>query len=233
VVDGAHDDLADRLADSLLDELADQPRRRDPLLDSAGHALAAFDFGDEPFDEPAAPQSQRAVEPLFGPESTGSFTLAGIPSDSLDLEPPPVRSEPVRAPRPTRSQRASVHGEPAILRGAPSPLALPSLHGAPVEDYELEHALEALDVDLDDLSIPHAATQLQRARDPAKSRPLPAAGQPPQAQARAARPTPAPAPSRAGRQTGAPPVASSSGRAAAPRVTTEDGVVIDFDDDDD
>jgi hypothetical protein len=30
------------------------------------------------------------------------------------------------------------------------------------EDHELEHALEALDVDLDDLSIPHAATELAR-----------------------------------------------------------------------
>jgi len=267
VLDAVHDDLVDRLADSLIDDLSARPRPRDPLLESAGHALAGFDTSDEPLDEPAGRDSGHdaghVVEPMDEPESTGSFTIAGIPSDSLDLEPPPpppppapVRIEPARM-RAARSQRASAHGEPRVLQPAPSPLAMPSLHGAPVEDHELEHALEALDVDLDDLSIPHAATQLQRAGEPAKPIPVAAARSAPRAQGRALKPTPvptsaptpsrspsrspspapsptaSPAPSRPGRQPAATPVAPSPGRVVAPRVTTEDGVLINFDDDDD
>jgi hypothetical protein len=230
VLDAVRDDLplADRLADSLLDELAQPPGPRDPLIDSAGHALAGFDTGDDPLDEPAASDSGSSGQPLFGPDSTGSFTIAGIPSDSLDLEPPsPVRSAPAATPRPARSQRAPAPGEPAILRAAPSPLA-PSLHSAPVEDHELEHALEALDVDLDDLSIPHAATHL--ALEAPKPRPVAAARYAPPSQVRVPRPTPVP--SNPGRPSPAAPVAPASGRGGAPRITTEDGVVIDFDDDD-
>ena len=101
---------ADRLADSLLDELRTSARPRDPLAASAGHALAGFDLSDDRLDEPAAPDPPRAADPLFEPESSSSFTLAGIPSDSLELEPrPPVRREPAGTPRPARIQRAPVH----------------------------------------------------------------------------------------------------------------------------
>jgi hypothetical protein len=42
---------------------------------------------------------------------------------------------------------------------------------AGAESYDLETALEALDVDLDDLAVPHAATQLQREAPTAAIRP--------------------------------------------------------------
>jgi hypothetical protein len=200
----------------------------DPLLDSAGHALAAFDTDDDLFAEPAAHAVRHVVQPIFEPEQSSSFTLAGIPSDSLDLEfPPAAPAEPTAASRPPRKPRASAYGEPAIPGEAP--VALPSLYGAPVEDYELEHALEALDVDLDDLSIPHAATQLARDRDPPRSRAAPAERQAPYAPGGR---TPASTPSRAVRHPAADPAGSGAGRVVSPRITTDDGVVIDFDEDD-
>ncbi|HEU4731167.1 MAG TPA: hypothetical protein VFT22_24910 [Kofleriaceae bacterium] len=280
--------------DSVLDGL-DPAARRDPLLDSAGQALAVFDDGDEAdegdeIDDLDVPGSG----PLFGPESTGSFTIAGIPSDSLDLEgpgppAPVIHAEPAGGGHADRGPHAARPAEPAILRGEPSPL--PSLYPE-VDDDELEHALEALDVDFDDLSLPHASGRRSRDRvapapahtpapsrmsTPASSRAAPArAPAPAPARAPVAMPARAPAPraavpmpsrtaapaplrasvpmpsrtaapassrtapasSRAAR----PPAASAapgapasgapaSGRPRAPRVTTEDGVVIDFDDD--
>jgi hypothetical protein len=107
------------------------------------------------------------VQPIFDPEPSGSFTQAGIPSDDFEL-PPRTRNDVVHPADPRGL--ASRTREPAILRGLPDH---PSLHASPVEDHELEHALEALDVDLDDLSIPHAATQLQRLTSPERSRTIP------------------------------------------------------------
>ena len=172
----------------------------DPHALSAGAALAAFETGDDAYeahddsevtDDPDA-HEPRAVRPIFDPDPSSSFTLAGIPSDSIDLEPPSQRrAEPIEPPRPARR---------------PGPL---TLHEAPVEDHELEHALEALDVDLDDLAIPHAATQLQRERSrpvaahPPSRAPAPAPAPP----ARASVPTPAPSP-RAPAPTPAPPTRS-------------------------
>ena len=156
VIDGLHDDLTgERTGAGQPVEWGDD-RRPDPHAISAGAALAAFD--DEDDDELIA--SRRGVQPIFEPEASSSFTLAAMPSEALDLDAPlPSRGEvgePAgRARRPSGPHRP----EPAVLRGPPR-----SLHEAPVEDYELEHALEALDVDLDDLSIPHAATELQRDR---------------------------------------------------------------------
>ncbi|HEX3762297.1 MAG TPA: hypothetical protein VHW23_26530, partial [Kofleriaceae bacterium] len=225
---------AGQVIDSLQDELTSQhpaaQRARiratpsDPRAISVGAALEALEADDggeevgfddsEVTDDPDA-YRHRAVRPIFDPDPSSSFTLAGIPSDSIDLDPPSSRAQPIEPPRPVR-------------RHAPL-----SLHEAPVEDDELEHALEALDVDLDDLSIPHASTQLQRDA----SRPIPGlrAPQPtPAPPPRAPQPTPAPrtaatTPSRAVRPTGLGTPGPS--RLAAPRAPSE-GVDIDFDDDD-
>ncbi|HET9623554.1 MAG TPA: hypothetical protein VFP84_19415, partial [Kofleriaceae bacterium] len=126
----------------------------DPLLDSAGHALAAFDTSDEPLDDPAPPRrsrhpsgdERRIVQPIFDPEPSSSYTLAGIPpSSELDLG-PAIRDR--AAPRPTKLPPPSRERVPTA--------SLPPLYGGPVEDDELENALEALDVELDDLAIPQA-----------------------------------------------------------------------------
>jgi hypothetical protein len=253
--------LAGRVIDSLQDELTGQhPARRerfapavpDPRAISVGAALAALEADDEAADDEAADDdaadafddaevtddpdayAQRVVRPIFDPDPSSSVTLAGVPSDSIDVDiPAPRRAGPSEPPRPVRRPEPPEPSEPPrpVRRHAPL-----SLHEAPVEDHELEHALEALDVDLDDLAIPHAATQLQR--EP--SRPMPQvrsqpASRPPAPAARVAAPTPAPprvaapTPSRAVHPTGLG--APGSGRIAAPRAPSE-GVDIEFDDDD-
>ncbi len=145
------------------------------VLDAPGDDFA--DAPPVPRDDPDEHHdrfARRIVQPIFDPEPSGSFTLAGIPDDDFEL-PPRTHNEPAPL-RPPRDP------EPVILRGLPDH---PSLHAAPVEDHELEHALDALDVDLDDLSIPHAATQLQRGaeldklRPTTASRPAPRAATPP------------------------------------------------------
>jgi hypothetical protein len=250
---GARDEI-----DRLHEEFAD----RHAHLDSASQALAAFD--DETGDELEAARSEHGavVEPILEPEPTSSsFTLAGTPSEALDLEiPAPLPAPPpfVEPRRPARTPSMPIRKQPSTLRNSPF---LPSLLDTPVEDHELESALEALDVDLDDLAIPHAATELQRDHDPNRPRPTttirPAphsrGPQPParptqpparptQPPARPtqppARPTQPPArasvaiPSHADRQSDLGPLAPAAGRTGAPRATSDDGVVIDFDDDD-
>jgi hypothetical protein len=280
---GPPDELsAGQVIDSVQDELTSQhPARHERFAQmpelhalSAGAALAALEAGVDPADEadeagddafdesevtddPDA-YARRVVRPIFDPDPSSSFTLAGIPSDSIDVDLPTAhRSEPIEPPGPVL--RPEPRPEPTARPRRHAPL---SLHEAPVEDHELEHALEALDVDLDDLAIPHAATQLQRERSrptpqlrpPAASRtpapgarvpastpaPSPRASQPtPTPARRAPQPTPAPAPvpprvasptpSRAVRPTGLG--APASARIASPRLPSE-GVDIDFDDDD-
>jgi hypothetical protein len=241
-IDHLHDEFADRHAhDGPHGAFGNEPLAH---LDSAGQALAAFE-GDDAFDEPETRARDRSsvVSPIFDPDSSNSFTLAGVPSESLDLElppaepPPPVepprRAKPQTGPgpqvtapqKPARPQQASkpqpvtkpqagpARKQPSTLRNSPF---LPSLLDSPVEDHELESALEALDVDLDDLAIPHAATELQRDHDPNRARPVP---------------TIRPASHSLGPQPLSRPP-QPAGRSGAPRVTTEDGVLIDFDDDD-
>jgi hypothetical protein len=318
----------DELADSS-DALEDELRLARNHVESARQALAAFDT-DEPPSDPgdSDPGSHRVVRPIFDPDSSRSFTLAGAPGDAMDLDvdvdtadplpiaaPRPARAQratqppaqPVRAQRPTqppeqpaRAQRATQPpAQPARAQRAtqpPAPLAQPartqrptqppaqparsqrptqppaqparaqrptqppgqparaqrpsqqpvrgpslpqSLLDSPVEDHELEHALEALDVDLDDLAIPHAATQLQRDHDPSRSRPGVTIRPPSRSASSTRTPQPQPAratvpmPARSGRQTGpiAPVAPPAPARPAGPRVTTDDGVMIDFDDD--
>jgi len=213
-IDRLHEEFSDRHAhDGLHGAYPDEPLPSH--LDSAGHALAAFE-GDDAFDEPEtrARDPGSVVAPIFDADSSSSFTLAGVPSDSLDLEIPAAEPPPVEPPRRTKPQTGPMRKQPNTLRNSPF---LPSLLDSPVEDHELESALEALDVDLDDLAIPHAATELQRDHDPNRARPVqtirPASHSLAPQHARSTQP------------------AAPAGRTGAPRVTTEDGVIIDFDDD--
>jgi hypothetical protein len=245
------DEPSDRHADGSGHELDDELPLPDPHADSAVHALAGFDAsdepaaddehdsfeaGDEPVDDderdPFAPRP--GVDPIFEPDSTDSFTLAGVPTDSLDLETPPPE------PRP-----APVSREPVVDRGPHRALAaspLPSLYDSPVEDFELEHALEALDVDLDDLAIPHAVTEgggsltgqgsqrdLAARPGAARSRSAPALGTGQEARrSQLASRSPMAAPPRA---VGTGAISPHSRRGVA-RLPSDDGVEIDFDEDD-
>jgi hypothetical protein len=264
---------AGQVLDSLQDEQTRQhpahrerfaPAPPDPRAISVGVALAALEAddevgdedGDDAFDDAEVTEdpdayAQRVVRPIFDPDPSSSVTLAGVPSDSIDVDiPAPRRPGPSEPPRPAHRAEPIAPPRPA-RRHAPL-----SLHEAPVEDHELEHALEALDVDLDDLAIPHAAPQRQREpsrptpqvrSQPASRTPAPGVrgAQPTPAPPRGAQPTPAPP--RAAQPTPAPPrVAAStpsravlptglgapgSRRIGSPRVPSE-GVDIEFDDDD-
>jgi len=245
VVDGLHDELADHPAHG---------GRHGVFEASAGHALSGFETGDEslagletgdeslagfetgaqPLDEPepmpvpapARSAPMRGVQPIFDDEPSGTFTLAANPADSAELDfLSLLRPDPGVATRPLKKKPAGSPPEPAILREEPRA----SLYDSPVQDFELESALEALDIDLDGLSARNAAAQRPPPGDAARSRPTPMIRQP--------TPTPAhlraPAPTPAVRQTG--PVAHAKhppGRSPRARVPTDDGVVIDFDDDD-
>jgi hypothetical protein len=240
--------IAMQAGDRLNDELTGEHARRRGKLDlasSAGAALAMFETGDESLDDAVPPgrvEPRAAVQPIFEPEPSSSFTLAGIPSDSIDLDGPPVVRRAADPARPARRAAGAIRSEPAMLRKPPPH------HGASVKDDELEHALEALDVDLDDLSASHAAPQPQRDRSSpiAAVRPV----SPPRTPApkpRASVPTPAPkprvsvpmpgqksrapaaTPSRTVRHAGHP--APGSGGVATPRAPSE-SIDIDLDDDD-
>jgi hypothetical protein len=144
----------------------------DALARSAGHALAAFD------DPPAG-----AYPPLHGFDD----------SDVIDISnerPRRATSTPATPTPITPAPRFRAKAPPGI-----APVAAPS----PAADIDLESALEALDVDLDDLAVRGSGPQPAhgRARRHDDSR----------------QPTPAPV----------------SGKT---RARTDDGILIDFDDDD-
>ena len=226
-------------------------------VDMGDHGRAGSLGDAEVTDDPDAYAARGGVQPIFEIDPSSSFTLAGIPSDSMDedvdlrsqgdelIDPPrPAPSAPhvPAASQPLPHDRRAVASPDAARRRFPL-----SLHEAPVEDFELEHALEALDVDLDDLSIPHAATQLQRPQTP--SRPATPAHTPapqprnpspssaPQPRRLAPSPTttppraPAATPSRAVIQRAHPGHPGQGGR-VVPHAPSEDGVEIDFEDDD-
>jgi len=238
------------------DEFQQSLGELDPRVASAGHALAAFEEHDEggDFGAPATftptPPGE-PIRPIFDEQGDSSFTLAGDvsvgdslefdaphagfvapnqfdQSDVIDIGPEKVRArnnpvDPRIVPPAPRGlpTSAPIYNEPYVLRGPP-----PALGGID-DEVDLESALEALDVDLDDLSIPHASTE------------LPARGTPtirPSAQ------SPRPKPQTPAHQSGSgrvvtPPAAQAS-RMQHPsnlpvRATTDDGVLIDFDEDDD
>ncbi|MFN0245946.1 MAG: hypothetical protein ACKV2T_03495 [Kofleriaceae bacterium] len=183
-------------------EEQEPPLHLDPRELSARNAMAGF-------EEP-----QNAYEPM------SEFALSGdIPADEFDSphadfnKPSPyARAAPVVSGFPPRSafDDSDVHApaperEPRFLRSQQH-TGSPPRKGE--DGYDLETALEALDVDLDDLAIPHAKTERVPTIPPTN---------------------------RARTSSGRVPAqrASTSGRVPARvRPTTDDGVLIDFDDDD-
>jgi len=116
-----------------------------------------------------------------------------------------------------------------MLRGSPPP----AFHDAPVEEHELENALEALDVSLEDLAIPRAVPEPLPRRERSRSHPNVVSRQAPQAPSSPAQGRVPGAPARTVRKTGSSRVVPGSGRAPVPRATTDDGLVIEIDEDDD
>ena len=166
------------------DEFTHDPGELDPRVASAGHALAAF---DEPSDH-EMPIPRRVV-PMYETESS-SFTIAGD-SSPADLE----FDAPHAAFPPLHEFDQSDVIEPAKLG---LPMARPYRNEPRQNTDDLENALEALDVDLDDLAMPHARTELPHPTQPPQNKPAKAVKKPP----------------------GKPK-----------RANTDDGVLIDFDDD--
>ena len=153
--------------------------------------------------------------------------------------PPTPRSTVSRAY--ANAQPADRPSDGAIDFDEPHGFAGREQGGEPGDD--LENALSTLDVDLDHLEVPRAQrTRLPRAQRASErgSRPLPgmpperAPGDPPTGRTpRTRQPSAPPARVTAKRQSVAPPVPAAAKRPAVPRAASEDdGVLIDFDDDD-
>jgi hypothetical protein len=228
-------------------EFDHEPGELDPRIASAGHALAAFDDHDhnDPsgFHVPArftpTPTPIPGHAPIFDDNGSHSYTLAGEPSpeDSLEFDAPhagfppphafdqsdvidirdeaaPKRQAPLQANAPT-----PIYNEPYKHRKPP-----PGTRAPEVDEVDLESALEALDVDLDDLSIPHAAPGLARETG---SQPVRTPGRP------SIRPTanPQTGSARVVKPSQVAPSPSGPRRPRAPRASSDDGVLIDFDDD--
>jgi hypothetical protein len=217
-------------AASGFDEFSHEPGELDPRILSAGHALRAFDEPDDfnapgtytpvPKEEPYRPQSDYSLESgtddFDAPHGDYGNPSGFVPPDAFD-----------------QSDVISIRAEtPPAQRQA--------------EEFDLETALEALDVDLDDLGAPHLAAAHAKQRNRASSPVVRAgnnrtSGQRAVAQTTdedshlAQSPTEEASVARA-RQTGSgrvvtPAPVPKSGRVHT-RATTEDGIVIDFDDDD-
>ena len=162
------------------------PLHLDPRELSARQAMAALDDSQnqyelphDDFDSPHSSFEQPAGYARAAPVASGFPPLSRF--DESDVH--PVAPEPQYL-RPSEPPRRGDDG------------------------YDLETALEALDVDLDDLAIPHAKTERGPTIPPA-NRPRTASQRVPVQRA----------PSSARPQT------------RAPRANTDDGVLIDFDDD--
>ncbi len=185
------------------DDEDEPPLHIDPRELSARQAMAAF-------EEP-----QNAYEPMHELSLGDDIPHDDFDSPHADFNKPSAyaRAAPVVEGFPPLSKfdESDVHApapaaEPRYLRASQQPAPQPK-QGE--DGYDLETALEALDVDLDDLSIPHAKTE----RGPT----IPPTNRPRTGSQRAQR-------------------ASTSGRVQTrtpQRPTTDDGVLIDFDDDDD
>ncbi len=150
---------------------------------SAGHALAGFDNDEESqhnFTLAEQPSPNDFDESHFGFTPPGRFDQ----SDVVPIAPPPKVdwSEDSQNQWVQSSQPAS-------------------------DEVDLESALQALDVDLDDLAGPHASTEV-----PGRNAPRRAQIRPPSSTQL--------------------PEQRASSRGRAPRASTEDGVMIDFDDED-
>jgi hypothetical protein len=147
------------------------------------------------------------VQPIFEDQGSASYTLAGAPPpDPLELDP---RHSELSPPHDFDQSDVIDIGAEQVRRNRGT-------------RDDLESALEALDVDLDDLSIPHASTELVREGRSSERSPRPSI-----------RP---PSTSQQARSTGRIPVSRRANRqsdASRPqRPVSDDGILIDFDDDD-
>jgi hypothetical protein len=214
----------DEPPDAYVPQAHDAVPQHQALAASAGHALAGFEGeedGSQSFTFAEAPQPQ-GVD-FDEPHSNFAAPNRFDQSDVIARRRAPSR---VPAPDPGESNDALAtpsYDEPYVLRGPPpqvswdensqrnrwqeAPLPTPQ----PSEEIDLESALEALDVDLDDLSTPHGPTEMPRSQSNRRNaiRP-PSSSQMPETE-----------PKR--KSTRIP-------RGRAPRASTEDGVLIDFDD---
>ena len=150
---------------------------------SAGRAIAAFEDENSGFD--GLTPNPGAIPQPYARQDSGSesgFTLAGEPpADDFEASPggfPPPhefdQSDVIAVPAELLSPPPQ-QPTPAKIAAATTPTAkypdprssAPRRRSAP-DDYNLETALEALDVDLDDISIPHASTELHREGSPSQ-----------------------------------------------------------------
>lgn len=126
-------------------EITRPPRPRaesmtDPVERSAGAALAVFSDEDSAVVDRSSGK-RRGPRPLY--DESASYT---VPAEIGKLQPRGL----------SQFDESDVIALPPSSR-SPTPTPAPS-----ESDLDLESALEALDVDLDDLSIPHASTELRR-----------------------------------------------------------------------
>jgi hypothetical protein len=181
------------------DDFAHEPGEVDPRIASAGHALAGF---EDPDHDPLAgfdmqtPRPRRAMSPDES-SSSASFTIAGEASPAdLEFDAPHAAFPPLHEFDQSDVIEPAKHGLPMAK----------SYRNEPRQNTDdLENALEALDVDLDDLAIPHARTELPGSTIPPPSK---STRQPP------------------------PPKPRPPAKPVKKRANTDDGVLIDFDDDD-
>ena len=207
-------------ASSHFDELSHEPGELDPRILSAGHALRGFEEHDEQSDFSVPAPS----DPFAPPIGEQSYTFAGdIPDDEFD------------APHGNYAAPAQSFVAPDAFDQSDvisiAPVSAQQQAQAEEDFPDLESALEALDVDLDDLGAgPGRRRRAAKPRTANKTDDVPTSrrtdaniGTSPTVDARATRhtgggrvvtPAPAPKPAR-----------------TEPRAKTEDGIEIDFDDD--
>jgi hypothetical protein len=189
------------------DEFAHEPGEIDPVLRSAGHALRGF---EEPEGFTPVPR-----DPYGHPVGEQSYTFANdLPGDEFDAP------HNQYAPLPSGFIPPDAFDQSDVIAIGPSPLQA-------AEDFpDLESALEALDVDLDDLGRPAGRRGRSSGDDIPTSRsggPLTLGTQPTE--------SPRPVRSTGGGRVVTPAPVPKSGRVHK-RATTEDGILIDFDDED-
>ena len=146
------------------------------LDQSAGHALAGFDEPEpearSAFDEPAS-YDDRPSANLDDLDADSNYTVAERSPPPADLFDAPHTGfgghaaydpddAPSQYPISARKRSFDQSDVPQTLRG-PKPTAPPGPQPGD-EGYDLETALEALDVDLDDLSVPHERPSTKQPR---------------------------------------------------------------------
>ncbi len=250
-------DFASRL------ELSDEhPAAVDPLAGFEESHDDEFDAPHTAFSAPAYPDDEPEPPPRTPlPLPLPPAMPAARRFDDSDVRPAPLAFDESdlsshAAPRYLRSPTgAPARSSPATGAQRSVPAAQPSAPARPApESLDLESALEALDVDFDELAVPrttlaasgaHAkrgrpATEpglhdRQRQRTPSHPNPTRPAPSPAPLTTRPA-PSPAPLSTRTPQPTPSTPLARAPsvapGSKRPPRATSDDGILIDFDDDD-